>query len=510
VPGPSWRFDYRPSAALPPLFWVARISSSLIEVACGSAVRCTPEGFFEGTWVGPPELTAAAGASTVFGTGILVGTDGPVVVNPSHSQEGVYAARDGGATVVSNSLAGLLVRLNRRLDPRADYPSTTVVVADLKWLIEEGRPPRVRGSAVSIPTSGEPVVAHFCENLLVDAAGSLSLSPKRRERTFASFADYRDRLTEAVAQLFANGAPYEPVVALSAGYDSTAVAAVAATAGLRRAVGFATARQEHGGEPVDDTGSAAAKTLGLEYELYERMSYLERDDLPEAEFLAGGMSGEDVIMSAFERPLKGSLLLTGHWGGLLWAERSTHAPHDPRRLPQADLSGCSMTDFRLRADFLHVPLPFFGATQAPAYSEFQFSDEMAPYRLGGKYDRPVPRRLAEEAGVPREAFGRRKAAVGALIHRDPGAALSRATLADVERFARDEGDEGDEAIWRPTFRTRRRHRALIQGAHRVGLGRLAAGTEARRRSGVHFVQRTGSVLFRWALEATAPRYSASD
>ncbi|MDE5832358.1 MAG: hypothetical protein K2H64_05150 [Desulfovibrio sp.] len=35
---------------------------------------------------------------------------------------------------------------------------------------------------------------------------------------------------------------------------------------------------------------------------------------------------------------------------------------------------------------------------------------MLPWTLGNAYDRPVPRRLAEEAGVPRELFGMRKAA----------------------------------------------------------------------------------------------------
>jgi hypothetical protein len=29
---------------------------------------------------------------------------------------------------------------------------------------------------------------------------------------------------------------------------------------------------------------------------------------------------------------------------------------------------------------------------------------MAPWSIGGKYDRPIPRRLVEEQGVPRDAF----------------------------------------------------------------------------------------------------------
>ena len=35
---------------------------------------------------------------------------------------------------------------------------------------------------------------------------------------------------------------------------------------------------------------------------------------------------------------------------------------------------------------------------------------MDPWRIGTDYDRPIPRRIAEQAGVSRELFGRRKMA----------------------------------------------------------------------------------------------------
>lgn len=39
-----------------------------------------------------------------------------------------------------------------------------------------------------------------------------------------------------------------------------------------------------------------------------------------------------------------------------------------------------------------------------------FSEGMLPWALGEKYDRPIPRRLLEEAVVPRKEFGIRKKA----------------------------------------------------------------------------------------------------
>jgi hypothetical protein len=55
---------------------------------------------------------------------------------------------------------------------------------------------------------------------------------------------------------------------------------------------------------------------------------------------------------------------------------------------------------------------------------------MHPWKLGnGYYDRPIARRIAEEAGVPREFFGQRKRGAGLMLRR-----LSSESEADFERF----------------------------------------------------------------------------
>jgi hypothetical protein len=53
--------------------------------------------------------------------------------------------------------------------------------------------------------------------------------------------------------------------------------------------------------------------------------------------------------------------------------------------------------------------PYIGALHGPAIYRITHSDEMRPWKLGtGYYDRPIARRIAEEAGVPRENFGQSK------------------------------------------------------------------------------------------------------
>jgi hypothetical protein len=131
-------------------------------------------------------------------------------------------------------------------DPAVDYPS-------LFGLTREG----IGRNPVSLPTLGPPVRLRFFENLAIDGAGRLTISARRREPTFGSYADYRDRLRSALASIIANGRPHEPVVPLSSGYDGTAVAALAASLGCRRAIGFGRMA------PSPQPGSSARKASAI-------------------------------------------------------------------------------------------------------------------------------------------------------------------------------------------------------------------------------------------------------
>ena len=65
-----------------------------------------------------------------------------------------------------------------------------------------------------------------------------------------------------------------------------------------------------------------------------------------------------------------------------------------------------MAELRLVVGFVHLPLPFMGARRKADIVKITESSEMDPWRLETDYDRPIARRIAEEAGVPRHLFGR--------------------------------------------------------------------------------------------------------
>lgn len=503
----AWQFDHRVEPTLPPLAWIATVTPGAVSVTCGASVQRFEAGIFEGTWAGPREVTSLPEAATVFGSGIAVRGLDLLVITPSHHLEGVYFARAGDAVVLSNSFVAVLTAAGLDLDPEFDYPSMFVSATALCWLIDDlsvAERPQLIGSQVVIPTLTEPVTAQYFENLRIGEDLTLTEVRKRREPAFESFADYSRRLVTAIQSAVANAASYEPLMALSSGYDSTAAAVIAAKAGCRRAVGLRTSRPAARDGSIDDTGSGTAELLGMSYELFDRLAYLGADDLPEAEFLANGMTAEDIIFRAFEPALNGKCLLTGYWAGTQFA--MSHSD-EWRQVSPASTAGADMGEFRLRADFYHLVVPVFGATQDPGAPRLLDRAEMEPYRVGGHYDRPIPRRLAEEAGVPRGNFGVVKRAANVLFQREGLAAFTPRSRRSVEEFARSNGRSLD---FRKRRQTRRADRAAIALAHLLRLHRFARPLERRRASLVHFEPEFGTLVFRWAVSVMAHRYHALD
>lgn len=487
----GWRLTARAERSLPPLAWLARIERdrATVDVTCGSSVRSTDSSVFEGTWSGDLGIDDLGQATTVYGSGVVVDAGGPLVITPSHTAAGVFAVHNRGALLVSNTLSGLLAAAGLELDPAADYPGRFVTVLD-----------GASASPIELPTSGNPIGYHFFRNLRLDGDEVVQVG-RPREGRFVAFADYRARISASLGSALANARPYQPVVSLSSGYDSTAVAALAAEHGCRRAFTFRVARPRRDGAPAHDSGEATAHRLGMEAEVFDRLAYLARDDLAEAEFIATGMSGEDVVMSAYEPAIRRTVLLTGTQGNGVWRAGGRHADDASR----SAMDGMSLHEFRLRRDFLFVPLPTFAVTERSSIAAISRSPEMRPWSVGGHYDQPISRRIAEEAGIARGSFAVRKRASSALLHSDGSAALAPATRASITEFAAAEGRRVEFPV---RFHVRRWHRLVITLAGSLGAQRRVAGLAARRRRLVHFEPEIGTLLLRWAVALVRPRYDA--
>jgi hypothetical protein len=99
-------------------------------------------------------------------------------------------------------------------------------------------------------------------------------------------------------------------------------------------------------------------------------------------------------------------------------------------------AGGSLQEFRLKTGFIHVPVPLLAFTRHADVLRISNSLEMRRWRVGGHYDRPIPRRLVEEAGVPRRAYALEKRAISQpfWLQKSDASCMSARSLRDLEQF----------------------------------------------------------------------------
>ncbi|WP_142392680.1 hypothetical protein [Mycobacterium sp. 3519A] len=501
---------------LPLMAWCAHLcfGNDAVDLLCGSSVEIRGDGFFEGAWAGSAEAFDFSETADVFGSGGRIAGDELIVVTPSHTLERVQFIQHDGEIFVSNSLVFLLTAAGAELDPHH-----TIYAADFTKIVYDGTdafdtviPVRFTGAVGETATGsrGEGHIVYF-KNLRLRCDGRISFEDKPQSPPFDTFDQYVAILADVVQKTVTNAASacrksaYSPLASVSTGYDSPAVAALARRAGCERAVTFRDARPHGRAQIEGDSGEPVAAALQFGLKEFEREAYRGMDSCPEAEFLATGMSGEDVNMLAFEHDLQHSVFFTGYHGGRVWNVHS----HPDEQLRSNDMSGASLNEFRLRVDFVHVPAPFICARRLPKLLEIANSATMRPWSIGTDYDRPIARRIVEEAGVPRAAFGQKKRATTALLHVHGEDAWTSPTRQAVRDFSRQQRlplrirlsyllDAWTESGRSLTYRI----------LHRLNLLRVAPALK-KKPIEIHSHSRLGPLPMIWATERIRPRYSTA-
>jgi hypothetical protein len=407
------RLEFELIPNLPRLAWAARLRKEerAVQILHGPWVETREDCFFEGAWDGPFTGYRFDQAGTFAGSGGRLADEGVLFAGPSHIYERLYSIRTGDELYVSNSLAFLLALSGEKLDP--NYPHYYLRFLDYNRIGIRVKEKRLR---LAGPRAVE---LHDCCNLAILPNLTISRLEKPLGRPPADYGDYVSFLAHTAEQVLANARDpgrrwaYRPVTSLSQGYDTTAVSALAAKAGCSEAVSFRKSNGISGYE--DDSGSRIAPYLGLRITEYERTDYQKLPHSRDDEFYIepGGIDRSLVLM---EKQLVGSILLTGRFGEGLWARerwRRWGLPGDSGNplfeVPaRQKIGGCAIGEFRLRTGFIDFPLICSGGLHAQAIRAITESAAMDPWSVGGAYDRPIARRIAEEAGVPRHLFGQIK------------------------------------------------------------------------------------------------------
>lgn len=407
--------DFAPDSRLPPLSWCARARPGTpVTVRHGAGVETRRDGFVEGAWNGPFGAFDFDTATTLAGTGGRLRGDVLVFAAPFHPLERLFALQRREATFVSNSLAFLLTEAGESLD--LSYPN---YFFDLVRQVRRGiTPPPTRLRTAS----GAQIELYPCCNLELRHDVSLHRVDKALDPPPADYAEYYELLLSTTRSVADNArsaerkSPYRLVAACSRGYDSTACAALASLAGCREGVTFTRSARRTGRALfgmtegfADDSGAEALTALGMRVTTYERMDLNQVPGHPRAEFFLNPAAATDVAASLMEEQLRLSLFVSGRHGERYWGPTHRSRRKNFREIDDVIVSGHALGEFRLRVGFFHFPIPYVGARHGPAIFRITHSPEMRPWKLGtGYYDRPIPRRIAEDAGVPRHAFGREK------------------------------------------------------------------------------------------------------
>ncbi len=388
----------------PALSWLVRLDdgSQAARVYHGAHVETRDDWFCEAVWAGEFAGGDFDRTDIVAGSGGRLRQGQLVFVSSGSTVDRLQFLRSAHSTWISNSLVCLLAAVGGSVDP--SYPR---YFRDLRS-IAEGLDKYRR----VLVTSAGKVEFRFFDNLVWDGRRFTEVAKPASCADLESFDDYRGFLDRSLAQLAENARDarrqrtYRLLGALSSGYDSVTVTALASRHGCRHALCVERAR-----DGSDDSGIPIAPYLGVEV-LQVAGDGWRAESQPEAEFIAANACGEEVYLRSAEEHLAGSVLLSGYFGDQVWSK----TPRDPGPNLTWGEHGLSLTEFRLRAGFLHCPPTFWGARELRRIHAISTSSEMRPWDVPGNYSRPICRRIAEEAGVPRELFGQSKRAVAVLMH----------------------------------------------------------------------------------------------
>lgn len=420
--------------------WLVTISETAIGVTSGHGVETTDDFIAEGAWAGPYSAPGLLESSFRCASGVVFGDKETILCPPTHSVEPIYLFSREDQLIASNSLH-LIVAYDESAAPLAlgkarqeartlkagRYDYGRVLYETLNGVMKRFAFGNVRISNTTLNVVEDP----------------MNLAPQ-----FTGYQGYYDHLLDTLSSLVGNArnpgrvTPYGPVVTTaSSGYDSAACAALAKQLGATDAVTLTTGRGN-----ISDSGKPVADALGLNCYEYERFgsnlatqggkseyaSFLDASHLQaeHADFLATMNTTEDLYFSSFEPHLPGAIVLTGFHGDKAWDMGCTSGDS----ISRGDNSGSGLDEFRKRVGFVSVPVPYIGVEHHDELERICSSDDMEPYRVGGRYDRPIPRRIAEDAGVPREVFGFKKS-MGSVLLSNTGRLRSAAFRGLVEEYS---------------------------------------------------------------------------
>jgi hypothetical protein len=339
--------DVERRETLPRLAWALRMRGKVTTVEAGPGVEISRGAIFEGVWSSDeldlrtfamPERRAGV---HFFGSAAVRLTKSAVLCfPPTQTLDGLYLVipHEGSRITVTNSLIWAMREAGSSgLTPKG--------VTSLKEALQTSTAGLLGYNRSLLHTRTACVVRILYTPFVVDdQSGVFAEEPVGLVRDTApfTFAAYKDGLLAAMRRCLHNGSSESRNIrcdriinTMSSGYDGTACAALAKELGFTEVLSLDTGR---GGK--DDSGRIAAAEMGLTVRQFPRpgngLEYRDeeiRDYFVDvstlrqatgqsyAEFIAPLSNSGDLVFSAFESVLPGTIMLTGFHADPVWSPR---------------------------------------------------------------------------------------------------------------------------------------------------------------------------------------------
>jgi hypothetical protein len=388
---------------LPKMAWAATLKadSDVLHLRAGSGVDIWSDGhsFSEGLRITQADAITEGQYHFNLTTGGSALEGHAVFWTPGHILDRLFLVQTPRETVISNSLPFAL-----------KASGTSLVATHIHYPFQFGC---TLVHAQPIPIAGGRLYSLSNAMVRVKQDGRFDILHKETPPGFHDYGSYLGALHAFIDEVGAANerrgtSALRPITTISSGYDSPAVSLLSTRIGTNRALSILDSR---GGTAGDDSGEQIAHVLGLTVTSALRTDYKAFGWAAERLFYVFGWP-EYMPFYTFADHLKDSILFTGFRGDTMW-DRVV----DPIGAGWSwDPGGASLQEFRLRTGFVHLPPAVFGWRHFMTAIGISNSAAMKPWALdNGYYDRPIPRRMLEERGIPRESFGMVKRAVTETI-----------------------------------------------------------------------------------------------
>jgi len=381
---------------LPPLVWIAECKNSTSEIMVFHGHRVETGKTYCVAAVWDDDFTAADFDKTdiIAGTGIRIRKNKVIFVTPGNTLDRIVYYNLKNGLLVSNSLPAIFAFAD--IEPLKEYDYQKNFETIIKGLH--------KFSGI-LPTSKNNVFLTYFNNLCYDGNTLVQIQKPDCAPHFHSFDEYNRYLFKTASRVAENARDsnrktiIEIVSTCSSGYDSSLATVIGKHMGSKKVLSIANARSLF---KRPDSGEKVAAALGLPCELKNSKQKNYKNEV--AIWVSMG-DALDLHLTVFDFPKPLSLMLTAFHGDMMW-ERT---PFDLTEfLHRHDPSGASFNEWGLHEGVIHMSIGFWAIRRGNEIQHISTLDEMKQWTLFNNYDRPIPRRIIEGAGVHRGDFAYEK------------------------------------------------------------------------------------------------------